>query len=56
MSPHYELKDHVKFDDPDDIVWEKDSVNLEHFKSLKQLEKMHDAKLYLNSMLPPISK
>ena len=56
LNPHYEIKDKVKFEEPEDVVWEKDSVKLEHFKSLKQFEKLHDAKLYLNSMLPPISK
>jgi hypothetical protein len=52
MTPHYS----ETFEEQDSVVWEKDRQNLEHFKSLKQYEKLHDAKLYYNSMLPPINK
>ncbi|CAI2361558.1 unnamed protein product [Moneuplotes crassus] len=37
-----------------DIVWEKDTKSFQHFQNLKDFEKLHDAKLYYNTMLPPL--
>jgi len=51
-SPHQ----NVQTNDQNDIVWEKEQLNLEHFQDLRQFEKLHDARHYYNAMRPPINQ
>lgn len=40
MQPHYNIEEEINVDDAT-YVWEKNEMNLDHFKELKQFEKHH---------------